>query len=509
MKFLRFSFTLVFFSVMSFNVTSTSAQSSVLADKVSKEASPSEEGSEEASATSENEQDKDGPDFGLRELIDSESISNTWLRGLNDSLEALGVPSNQFGDVVASVALLVVLAIFWFILKKVMMLLLRKFESLEYVGISFRKRSSIYISFLKFSITIFLACLALIGLLNLWVTDPENSSVYHGIYQFFGFYATLVFLMTLAAVVYEIVQTMVEHLFNRWESNGSARMHTILPLARNFVNITLFVVFGIMIISELGINVMPLLAGAGVIGFAIGFGAQTLVKDLITGFIIVLEDLVQVGDVVTVGDRSGLIERITIRKIQLRGLDGVVYTVPFSEISVVANMTKEYSYYLMDIGIAYREDTDEVIPLLKAISAELEEDEKYKDDILEPIEILGVDQFADSAVIIKARIKTKPIKQWSIGREFNRRMKQRFDREGIEIPFPHQTIYFGEAKDGTATSTNVSLVDKRAQDSESNDETQSKQPTKKSSKPDSETKNSKTKKVENTDTIADGDSGED
>lgn len=186
-----------------------------------------------------------------------------------------------------------------------------------------------------------------------------------------------------------------------------------------------------------------------------------MVKDFITGFAILLEDLLQIGDVVTVGDRTGEVTHITMRKIELRAVDGIVHTVPFSEVTVVDNMTKHFSYYLLEIGVAYRENTDEVVACLHAIDEEMRESEDYGPLILAPLEVLGVDAFADSAVIIKARTKTQPHKRWRVGREFNRRIKQRFDREGIEIPFPHQTIYFGEGKTGDAPRARVSLENDR------------------------------------------------
>jgi small conductance mechanosensitive channel len=191
-----------------------------------------------------------------------------------------------------------------------------------------------------------------------------------------------------------------------------------------------------------------LLAAAGLGGLAIGFGAQNLVKDLISGFFILLENSVRVGDVVEVAGVSGVVEEIELRTIKLRDLSGNLHVVPNGVIDKVKNMTKDYSYYVFNLGVAYREDMDEVMAVLKEIAAELQEDPAFGTDILAPLEMLGVDQFADSAVIIKCRIKTEPIKQWRIGREMNRRIKKTFDAKGIEIPFPHQTIYWGEPKQG-------------------------------------------------------------
>jgi small conductance mechanosensitive channel len=189
----------------------------------------------------------------------------------------------------------------------------------------------------------------------------------------------------------------------------------------------------------------------------VAFGAQTLVKDIITGAIILFQDLVAVGEVVKVGDTAGLVEAISIRHIRLRDLSGTVHTVPFSEISTISNLTKDFSFYVFDIGIAYREDVDRVMEALKDLGDELQRDPDFATLILAPLEIFGLDRFADSAIIIKARIKTLPIQQWTIGREFNRRLKRRFDELGIEIPFPHRTLYFGVDRQGGAPPGRVQL----------------------------------------------------
>jgi moderate conductance mechanosensitive channel len=226
------------------------------------------------------------------------------------------------------------------------------------------------------------------------------------------------------------------------------RAHTLTHIVRDVARIVIFFVGVMMILSEVGIDLKPLLAAAGLGGLAIGFGAQSLVKDLISGFFILLENSVRVGDVVEIAGVSGVVEEIELRTIKLRDLSGNLHVVPNGVTDKVKNMTKDYSYYLFDIGVAYREDVDEVMEVLKEIAAELQADPAFGTDVLAPLEMLGVDQFADSAVIIKCRIKTEPIKQWRIGREMNRRIKKTFDAKGIEIPFPHQTIYWGEPKQG-------------------------------------------------------------
>jgi small conductance mechanosensitive channel len=190
---------------------------------------------------------------------------------------------------------------------------------------------------------------------------------------------------------------------------------------------------------------------------AVGFGSQKLVQDVITGAFILFEDAISVGDVVRVAGQSGVVEAISIRSIRLRDVSGNVHTIPFSTVDTVTNMTKEFSYYVLEVGVAYREDTDQVIEVLRAILDDMRQDPDLGEFITAPLDVLGVDKFADSAVIIKARIKTLPIKQWGVGREFNRRMKKRFDELGIEIPFPHSTVYFGVDKTGTAPPVRVAM----------------------------------------------------
>ncbi|MDH4086083.1 MAG: mechanosensitive ion channel family protein [Nitrospira sp.] len=227
------------------------------------------------------------------------------------------------------------------------------------------------------------------------------------------------------------------------------RATTLTHVIRDVARVAILAVGGMMMLSEVGVDLKPILAAAGLGGLAIGFGAQSLVKDVISGFFILLEDSIRVGDVVEIAGVGGVVEEVKLRTVTLRDLSGNVHVVPNGVIDKVKNMTKVYAFYLFEVGIAYREDVDEVMAVLRDIAAELRLDPQFSEDILEPLEMLGVDQFADSAVIIKCRIKTRPIKQWRVGREMNRRIKKTFDAKGIEIPFPHQTIYWGEPKQGT------------------------------------------------------------
>jgi small-conductance mechanosensitive channel len=235
------------------------------------------------------------------------------------------------------------------------------------------------------------------------------------------------------------------------------RADTLSAVIGYLISVTVIVVAILMILAELNIQIGPVLAAAGVVGLAVGFGAQHLVQDVITGFFILLDDEIRVGDVVQIADKGGLVERLNLRMVVLRDLSGNVHYVRNGKIDIVTNMTKDYSRYVFDIGVAYQEDVDEVIGVVKQVDEELRSDPAFGPDILEPIEILGLDQFAESAVIIKARTKTKPIKQWGIAREFNRRLKKRFDEKNIEIPFPHVTLYLGQDKSGHAAPLQVAM----------------------------------------------------
>jgi small conductance mechanosensitive channel len=200
-----------------------------------------------------------------------------------------------------------------------------------------------------------------------------------------------------------------------------------------------------MLLGELGVNTTPLLTSLGVVGVALGFGAQQLVGDLLAGFFHIFENQIRVGDVAVINGTGGAVQEIHLRTTVLRGLDGTVHVFRNGSISTLSNMTKRFSYYVVDLGVAYKEDTDRVCQVVREVVDEMQQDEKHRASILEPVEILGVDDFADSAVVIKLRIKTLPVKQWEVGREFRRRIKYRFDQEGIEIPFPHLSVYMGEA----------------------------------------------------------------
>lgn len=235
------------------------------------------------------------------------------------------------------------------------------------------------------------------------------------------------------------------------------RADTLGSVVKYILSVVIMVVAFMMLLKELGIDIGPILAAAGIVGLAVGFGSQQLVQDVISGFFILLEDQIRVGDVVTLGDKGGIVEKVNLRMTILRDLAGNVHFIRNGQIGTVTNMTKEYSRYVFEVGVAYREDVDEVVEVIKEVDEGLRSDPEYSGDVLEPIEILGLDKFADSAVVIKARTKTTPSQQWRVGREFNRRLKRAFDERNIEIPFPHLTVYMGQDKAGSSPPLNVRM----------------------------------------------------
>ncbi|HRQ81413.1 MAG TPA: mechanosensitive ion channel [Azospirillaceae bacterium] len=257
---------------------------------------------------------------------------------------------------------------------------------------------------------------------------------------------TIAFALALAVVAWEAVSLSIERALLPEGRDGvrierSARVRTLLPLLRNAFLVLLVVFVGLFSLAEMGVNIAPLLAGAGVIGLAVGFGSQTLVKDVITGLFILIEDTIAVGDVVDIGGgHAGSVEAISIRTIRLRDTAGAVHTIPFSSVTIVRNMTKDFSFAVFDVQVGYDEDTDRITEILQEIAVGMREDEPWRRDILEPLEVFGVERLADSAVVIRARFKTRPIRQWAVGREFNRRMKKRFDEMGVNIPYPHMQV---------------------------------------------------------------------
>lgn len=213
-----------------------------------------------------------------------------------------------------------------------------------------------------------------------------------------------------------------------------SRVSTLTGVLRALALVVLWSVVTMICLSQLGLDVRPILAGAGIVGLAVGFGAQYLVRDVIAGFFLVLEDQVRVGDVAVVNGTGGLVETLTFRTIGLRDLAGTVHIFPNGGVTTLANMTRGWSGYVVDVEVPFREDPDRVIAVMRRVGDELRADPAHAPLILEPIEIFGVDAFKEASLVIKARLKTAPIQQWAVGREYRRRLVQAFAAEGIESP---------------------------------------------------------------------------
>mgnify|MGYP003428984222 FL=1 len=228
------------------------------------------------------------------------------------------------------------------------------------------------------------------------------------------------------------------------------RLDTLERVFRYVSAVIITLVGGMLALSAVGISIAPILATAGVLGIAIGFGAQSLVKDYFNGFFLLLENQVRQGDVVEVAGKSGLVEEMTLRYIRLRDYEGSVHYIPNGTIDSVTNRSRGFAFALLDIGVAYREDVDEVYAVMHEVAAGMRSDPELGEKIVEDLEIAGVDNWADSAVIIRCRFKVMPLEQWTVRRAFLYRLKKAFDAAGIEIPYPHLTLYAGQDKDGSA-----------------------------------------------------------
>ncbi|ANT61047.1 mechanosensitive ion channel protein MscS [Salipiger sp. CCB-MM3] len=260
--------------------------------------------------------------------------------------------------------------------------------------------------------------------------------------------------------VWVALTSWVDYRLNpEFGSVATARERTLLTLLRNAATIALIVITLMFVLSEVGLDIAPLLASAGVLGLAIGFGAQKMVQDIITGIFIQFENAMNVGDVVTVGGTTGVVERLTIRSVSLRDVTGAFHVIPFSSVDMVTNYVREFGYFVCDMGVAYRENIEEVKQAMLDGFEQLRGDPEQAKSIMGDLEWFGINAFGDSAVVVRARIKCVPGTQWGVGRAYNGVLKEVFDARGIEIPFPHQTIYLGESKQGETQPFRVRMED--------------------------------------------------
>ena len=253
-------------------------------------------------------------------------------------------------------------------------------------------------------------------------------------------------ILAAATAAWLIAATWIEYRLNPdvgRRSRPTAREQTLLTLFRNALAVTLVTVTVMIVLAEIGINIGPLIAGAGVLGLAIGFGAQKLVQDIITGVFIQLENAIDVGDVITAAGITGTVEKLTIRSVNIRDLAGTYHFVPFSSVDSVSNFTRHFAYHVGQYGVAYHEDIDRVIPELRSAYEDLQQDPEIAPALRDDFAIDGVTTLGESSVDFRVRIQTEPGMQWAVGRAYNRLVKKRLDAAGIEIPYPHRTIYFG------------------------------------------------------------------
>ena len=274
----------------------------------------------------------------------------------------------------------------------------------------------------------------------------------------------IVIILIVAWIVIAILQRAIREFRQRIaarldDREAVKRAETLGRVFRYVVAVVISLVAGMMVLSELGISLAPILGAAGVAGVAIGFGAQSLVKDFFSGFFLLFEDQIRTGDVVRIAGHAGLVEEITLRHTRLRDYDGNVHYVPNGMIDSVVNMSRGYAQAVMDIGVAYRENTDHVYKVMRETARQMRADPNFGARILDDLEIAGVDKWDNSAVVIRCRFKVLALEQWSVRREYLRRLKMAFDEAGIEIPFPHLTLYAGQDKAGGAPPFNVRSVE--------------------------------------------------
>ncbi|WP_425106326.1 mechanosensitive ion channel domain-containing protein [Ancylobacter sp.] len=339
-------------------------------------------------------------------------------------------------------------------------LMLRAFERVFKLNAEMRTRYPLlearanrYLPALRSAMQGLVMLVAALVLLEIWGARPFERLASEAGRLAVGRLISIGVVVLVGLVLWEIATAFAERL--RAANPNSTRLKTLLPFLQNAFRVVLLTLGSLILLSEIGINIAPLLAGAGVLGLAIGFGAQTLVKDVITGVFILMEDTISVGDVVEVGAHAGLVEKITIRTVHMRDFDGNVHSIPFGEVQTVKNMSKDFAYAVVDVRIAYRESIDEALAVMAEVAADMAANGPLAETIIEPFEVVGVEALDPSHIQLRGRFKTRPLGQWNVRREFYRRIKAAFDVRGIEMPYPHQTVYLGTDKKGMAPPLRV------------------------------------------------------
>lgn len=277
-----------------------------------------------------------------------------------------------------------------------------------------------------------------------------------------GLQATkFVLVIVVALFVLRLVKAAIERVGKRMQQRGSTlddqkRVETLTRVLKYVANVVVLLLGALIALGTIGISIAPVLAAAGVVGLAVGFGAQSLVKDYFTGVVLLIENQIRAGDFIEVGGKSGTVENVTLRYVRMRDAHGNVHFVPNGQIDSVTNSTMDFAYAVVDVGIAYKEDVEGAIQVMQKVGTELAEDKEWGPKITEPMATFGVQELADSAVIVRVRFKTTPGDQWGIRREYNKRIKAAFDNVGIEIPFPQITMHRDEPEPAKISNTATS-----------------------------------------------------
>ncbi|WP_135212915.1 mechanosensitive ion channel family protein [Vitreimonas flagellata] len=257
----------------------------------------------------------------------------------------------------------------------------------------------------------------------------------------FGIATRVALILFVSFAAIEVLNLAIANIFARIAKRArnarrAAQVRTLAPLLSGIITTLFVLIAAMMTLSEFGVEIGPLIAGAGIVGLAVGFGAQTLVKDFLTGIFLIVEDTVSIGDIIGIGEFGGVVEDMSLRTIKLRDFDGTLHVFPYSEAQVIHNRTKSFSFAVFNLSVDYSADIPRAIDVMKETGAALRADPDFASLIIDDIEVVGVDQLADSAVVLKARIKTHPAKQWAVQREYLKRVKAAFDAAGVVIPFP-------------------------------------------------------------------------
>ncbi len=295
-------------------------------------------------------------------------------------------------------------------------------------------------------VAVFLAVLWILDIVGVDLPWMRNWLIQHGIRMALIIVFSMILIFLLARIIPAAIKPVVmQKAKDQPEEEIKKRVDTLSGVFVGVTEVVIIFMASFMLLSELGLNIAPLLAGVGVIGLAIGFGAQSLIKDILNGLFIIMENQYRIGDVIKIADVSGQVEDMSLRRTVVRDMDGIVHSVPNGEIRVASNYTREYSRVNLNISVAYDENLDHVIAVINKVGKELAEDPAWSPRIIKPPQFLRVDNLGDSGIDINIVGETRPMEQWNVTGELRKRLKLAFDLEGIEIPWPHIRVYFGNA----------------------------------------------------------------